>query len=168
MSDGLVLLEREERIATVTLNRPDALNALSPELLGELAEAVEAASTDAKVRCIIITGSEKAFAAGADVNEFPNLTDEREAYEQVRAGQQIFTRLEQLRPRLHGFQLMRRQGDKAHRHDQGRYKSPAHCTARTIFFGDGEEPKQSTAKQHPGNLARGHDHDAAETGVQAG
>ena len=47
-----------------TLNRPDALNALNTELLNELADALESWDQDDKVRCMIVTGSERAFAAG--------------------------------------------------------------------------------------------------------
>jgi enoyl-CoA hydratase len=56
-------------VATITLNRPDALNALNAKLLKELCKAVEDADASDKVRCMIITGSEKAFAAGADITE---------------------------------------------------------------------------------------------------
>ena len=52
-----------------TLNRPDALNALNTELLNELADALESWDQDDKVRCMIVTGSERAFAAGADIKE---------------------------------------------------------------------------------------------------
>jgi enoyl-CoA hydratase len=56
-------------VATITLDRPDALNALNQELLGEVCTALEDADASDKVRCIIITGSSKAFAAGADISE---------------------------------------------------------------------------------------------------
>ncbi|HAG26500.1 MAG TPA: enoyl-CoA hydratase [Rhodobacter sp.] len=58
----------------VTLNRPDALNALNTTMVRELAEALTAADKNDKVRCIVITGSEKAFAAGADVKEMSEKT----------------------------------------------------------------------------------------------
>lgn len=56
-------------VATITLDRPDAMNALNQKLLGEVCHALEDADTSDKVRCIIITGSPKAFAAGADITE---------------------------------------------------------------------------------------------------
>jgi enoyl-CoA hydratase len=56
-------------VALIRLNRPDALNALNARLMAELADAVTSADKNDKVRCIVITGSEKAFAAGADVRE---------------------------------------------------------------------------------------------------
>src|SRR6266566_7084512 len=68
MSD-LVLLEREPPIATVLLNRPDRLNALSDELMDELVERLRELDGDDEVRCIVLGGSERAFAAGADIGE---------------------------------------------------------------------------------------------------
>jgi enoyl-CoA hydratase len=56
-------------VATITLDRPDALNALNQKLLGEVCDALEDADKSDKVRCIVITGSSKAFAAGADITE---------------------------------------------------------------------------------------------------
>ncbi len=56
-------------VALVTLNRPQALNALNTQLMQELSRALDVAEGDAGVRCIVITGSEKAFAAGADIKE---------------------------------------------------------------------------------------------------
>ena len=67
MAYETIIVEVDDHVARITLNRPDALNALSDELLGELADAVTDAQKDDKVRCIVITGSEKAFAAGADI-----------------------------------------------------------------------------------------------------
>ena len=59
----------EEAVATIRLNRPEALNALNSALLGEFAQAIGALDADRAVRAVIVTGSEKAFAAGADVRE---------------------------------------------------------------------------------------------------
>ncbi|WP_146347975.1 enoyl-CoA hydratase [Falsiphaeobacter marinintestinus] len=59
----------EDHVALIKLNRPDALNALNTQLLGELCQALEEADANDKARCIVITGSEKAFAAGADIKE---------------------------------------------------------------------------------------------------
>ncbi|MFQ1700460.1 enoyl-CoA hydratase [Loktanella agnita] len=69
MAFETIIVDVEDDIATITLNRPDALNALNSTLLGELCTALEEADANDKVRCIIITGSEKAFAAGADISE---------------------------------------------------------------------------------------------------
>jgi enoyl-CoA hydratase len=64
-----VLVEREEPIAIVLLNRPQQLNALSSELMDELVSALEELDRDGAVRCIVVGGSERAFAAGADIGE---------------------------------------------------------------------------------------------------
>lgn len=73
MAFKTIIVENEEHIALIRLNRPDALNALNIELLRELADAVVEADQNDKVRCIVITGSEKAFAAGADITEMAEL-----------------------------------------------------------------------------------------------
>ena len=67
MAYETIIVEVEDHIAKVTLNRPDALNAINDQLMTELADAMAAAQGDSKVRCIVLTGSEKAFAAGADI-----------------------------------------------------------------------------------------------------
>ena len=69
MAYETIIVDVSDHVATITLNRPDALNALNSTLLGELCKAVEDADASEKVRCIIVTGSEKAFAAGADITE---------------------------------------------------------------------------------------------------
>lgn len=69
MAYETLLIDIEDDVAVVRLNRPEALNALNAKLLGELAEALTALDRNDKVRCIVLTGSEKAFAAGADIKE---------------------------------------------------------------------------------------------------
>lgn len=71
MTAPLVRIEREPegRIATVLLDRPDRLNALNEELMGELVDALGDLDRDPEVRCIVLGGSERAFAAGADIAE---------------------------------------------------------------------------------------------------
>ena len=64
-----ILLAVDGPVATVTLNRPQALNALNAPLLGELVDALTKLDADEAVRCIVITGNERAFAAGADIKE---------------------------------------------------------------------------------------------------
>src|SRR5205085_9516732 len=64
-----VLVEVEPPIATITLNRPRVLNALSPELIGELTEALTALDADESVRAVVLTGGAKVFAAGADIGD---------------------------------------------------------------------------------------------------
>ncbi|MEM6760877.1 MAG: enoyl-CoA hydratase [Pseudomonadota bacterium] len=67
MAYETIILDVEDHIAKITLNRPDALNALNDQLMTELADAMGACQANDKVRCIVLTGSEKAFAAGADI-----------------------------------------------------------------------------------------------------
>jgi len=64
---GLVKLSRQGRVATVTLDRPEALNALNAQMLADLLAVVTPLDTDPGVGCIVLTGSAKAFAAGADI-----------------------------------------------------------------------------------------------------
>ena len=60
-------LQREEAVAIVRLNRPERRNALSPAVLEELAQAVGDLDAEVGVRCIVITGTDEVFAAGADI-----------------------------------------------------------------------------------------------------
>jgi enoyl-CoA hydratase len=69
MAYKTLIVDVQNSVQLIRLNRPDALNALNSELLGELTIALGKADADPKVRAIVITGSEKAFAAGADVKE---------------------------------------------------------------------------------------------------
>ena len=69
MAYETLIVEIEDYVALIRLNRPDAMNALNSALMRELAAAVTAAEQNERVRCIVITGSDKAFAAGADVRE---------------------------------------------------------------------------------------------------
>ncbi len=70
-----ILVARDEHVATITLNRPDKLNALNATLLRELFHAVADLAADKSVRCAILTGAgEKAFAAGADIGAMKEMT----------------------------------------------------------------------------------------------
>ncbi len=69
MSTQTIIVERRGRVGIVRLNRPQALNALNATLRNELLGAVEAFDADANVGCILMIGSDKAFAAGADIKE---------------------------------------------------------------------------------------------------
>ena len=70
---ALVEVEREGGIAVLTLNRPEAMNALSRALRGELADAFNAVSADDEVRAVVLTGAgERAFSAGVDLKELAN------------------------------------------------------------------------------------------------
>ncbi|OJH44914.1 enoyl-CoA hydratase [Paracoccus sp. SM22M-07] len=69
MAFETIIVEIEDEVALIRLNRPEALNALNATLLDELSAALSDADRNDKVRCIVLTGSEKAFAAGADIKE---------------------------------------------------------------------------------------------------
>ncbi|WP_171212490.1 enoyl-CoA hydratase [Ruegeria sp. HKCCA5426] len=73
MAFETIIVEIEDHVALIKLDRPDALNALNSQLTQELCTALEEADQNDKVRCIIITGSEKAFAAGADIKEMSEM-----------------------------------------------------------------------------------------------
>ena len=64
-----IVVETKDRVGVITLNRPQALNALNAALIGELNQALDAFEADAAIGAIVITGSEKAFAAGPDIKE---------------------------------------------------------------------------------------------------
>lgn len=69
MAYETIKTDQHGAVLLLTLNRPQALNALNSQLVDELGKALDAAEADAGTRCIVITGSEKAFAAGADIKE---------------------------------------------------------------------------------------------------
>jgi enoyl-CoA hydratase len=74
MAYETILVETRGKVGLITLNRPQALNALNSALLGEVNRALDAFEADAGIGCIVITGSEKAFAAGADIKEMTDLS----------------------------------------------------------------------------------------------
>ena len=70
MTYETILLDREDGVGIVTLNRPDVLNAMNRKLVGELADATKTLNADDSIGCIVITGSgERAFSAGGDIHE---------------------------------------------------------------------------------------------------
>ena len=69
-----ILTEKQDTVGIITLNRPKALNALCQALTEEMGSALDAFEADDDVGCIVITGSEKAFAAGADIKEMQSKT----------------------------------------------------------------------------------------------
>ncbi|WP_349571330.1 enoyl-CoA hydratase [Azotobacter salinestris] len=74
MSYENLLLERHGKVALITLNRPQALNALSPQLTAELSALLDTLEADDGVAAVVLTGSEKAFAAGADIKAMKDWT----------------------------------------------------------------------------------------------
>jgi enoyl-CoA hydratase len=69
MSYKNIIVEIHDSVGLIRFNRPEALNALNSELIGELNQALDTFEQDATIGCIVLTGSEKAFAAGADIKE---------------------------------------------------------------------------------------------------
>lgn len=69
MTNENIVVETKGRVGIIRLNRPQALNALNKALIAELTQAIEAFDGDDKIGCMLITGSDKAFAAGADIKE---------------------------------------------------------------------------------------------------
>ncbi len=74
MAYETLIVEIEDYVALIRLDRPDAMNALNATLMRELVEAMQAADRNERVRAIVLTGSDKAFAAGADVREMAEMT----------------------------------------------------------------------------------------------
>jgi len=74
MSTPNILVETKGRVGIIRFNRPQALNALNAALVQELIAAIDALEADTNIGCLLITGSEKAFAAGADIKEMANKT----------------------------------------------------------------------------------------------
>ena len=81
MGYEFILAERKGRVGVVTLNRPQQLNALNPKLMQELGAALLAFDADEGIGCMIVTGSDKAFAAGADIVAMRDF-DYMDAYQQ--------------------------------------------------------------------------------------
>jgi enoyl-CoA hydratase/carnithine racemase len=69
MTYQTLIVDTEGAVTLIRLNRPEALNALNGALMDEMTVALDAAEADANVRCVVITGSDRAFAAGADIKE---------------------------------------------------------------------------------------------------
>jgi len=69
-----IILEKKEGIGTITINRPDVLNALNIETIKEITKGIEELENDKKINVAVITGKGKAFIAGADINQMKNMT----------------------------------------------------------------------------------------------
>ena len=91
-----LLAETSDGVRTLTVNRPEKLNALNSEVVAEIRDAVEAAASDESLRCLIVTGAgDKAFIAGADIGELARLSP-IDGREHSRRGQMLLDRIEQL------------------------------------------------------------------------
>ncbi|HTE85073.1 MAG TPA: enoyl-CoA hydratase [Dehalococcoidia bacterium] len=86
MADEVVLLDIEQGVATVTLNRPDRLNAMNGELGDQLRDRLRAVAADRAVRCVVLTGAGRAFCAGGDVTRMSGQTEEPTFEEAVAEG----------------------------------------------------------------------------------
>lgn len=69
-----ILVAQEDRVGIITINRPQAMNALNSKVIAEINAALDGFEKDPNIGCMLITGSEKAFAAGADIKEMQNLS----------------------------------------------------------------------------------------------
>ena len=74
MAFETVLFEKRGKVGLITLNRPAALNALNAQLVSELNQVLDACEADPEIGAMVLTGSEKAFAAGADIKEMKDKT----------------------------------------------------------------------------------------------
>jgi enoyl-CoA hydratase len=92
-----IILEKEDKIALITINRPQSLNALNGKTINEISSALDELASDHEVRVIILTGSgEKSFVAGADIKEFSDFNQEK-AEELARNGHNnLFNKIENL------------------------------------------------------------------------
>jgi len=90
-----ILLNRQNRIAVLTFNRPEVLNALSSEVLNELNDAIDYVKNDDDILIVIITGTQKSFVAGADISELKNITP-KQARDFSVLGSKVFRKIELL------------------------------------------------------------------------
>lgn len=74
MTFETILVDRDDRVATITLNRPKALNALNTQVMNEVTTAAAELDADPGIGAIVVTGSDRAFAAGADIKEMASLS----------------------------------------------------------------------------------------------
>lgn len=93
MAYETILVETRERVGLITLNRPKALNALNSKVLEEVVGALEAFDENPRIGAIVITGSEKAFAAGADIKEMASKSYVDAYMEDLFAGWEGLTRV---------------------------------------------------------------------------
>ncbi len=96
MSYETILFEQQEGVATITMNRPKALNALNSKLLGELNATLDKIAADEDIRVLVLTGSgEKAFVAGADIGELSTLNPVQARYFAIN-GHMVMDKLQNL------------------------------------------------------------------------
>jgi len=92
-----LLIDREENVAVLTINRPDKYNALNDEVVAEISSAMDELAADDEVRVVVITGAgEKAFVSGADVSMLQDLKTSRDAFANSQRGQAMTLKVENL------------------------------------------------------------------------
>ena len=120
MAYETLIVEIEDYTCLIRLNRPEAMNALNLRLMRELAEAVTAADRNDKVRCIVLTGSDKAFAAGADVKEMAAKSYSDVLFEDLFGAEAVNCRMASIG--LAGIELVGRIPDAGSREDEAPWK----------------------------------------------
>jgi len=97
MAYQYLLIDREDGIAVITINRPDKYNALNEEVVAEISSAMDELATDAEVRVVIITGAgDKAFVSGADIGVLQEFTTSRAGFAHSQRGQAVMDKVENL------------------------------------------------------------------------
>ena len=92
MSYSTLILQKENGLATITLNRPGELNAICPEMVTDLLDTIDEISKDEEIRAVLLTGAGRAFCAGGDVKELLSSTDNPvELMESSRSGARIIS-----------------------------------------------------------------------------
>jgi enoyl-CoA hydratase len=108
MNYEILILEKAEGIGVITINRPEAMNALNSQFYREMNSMLDDIENDNDIKVIVITGAGKAFVAGADIAEMNNMT-QKEGYEFSKIGQNTFSRLENFKvpviAAINGFAL---------------------------------------------------------------
>ena len=97
MTEPRIITSRDGAIATITVTRPDKLNAFDIEMLKELSAACDAVEADSAVRVVILTGAGKAFSAGGDIKAWGAMQANEFGHQWVRFGHRVFERLATLR-----------------------------------------------------------------------
>lgn len=97
MAEPRIITSRDGAIATITVTRPDKLNAFDIEMLKELSAACDAVEADSAVRVVILTGAGKAFSAGGDIKAWGAMQANEFGHQWVRFGHRVFDRLATLR-----------------------------------------------------------------------
>jgi enoyl-CoA hydratase/carnithine racemase len=88
-----IILEKKPPIAKITLNRPEAMNALSPTLLNELKQALDDVEQDQQIKVVVLTGSGRAFCAGADL-KFMAQAQQKELFDYIQMLNEVFFKVE--------------------------------------------------------------------------